>query len=157
MGRLSHSFYVMVVLALYALGNLDFLRATGTWHPLVRCLSRRRSTGKIGVFWETSSRFFYDPLYLTVTCSEFARGVQDYGFFWKKPSGRILYSILLGSTLDACLRQFTEAGPDCRTLRILNSCSSFLIVDIPFVPQWHISMVQTLLSPKSFPSCSLFG
>ena len=75
----------MVVLALYALGNLDFLRATGTWHPLVRCLSRRKSTGNFGVFWETTSRYFYDPLYLTVTCSEFARGVQDMDF-----SGRCL-------------------------------------------------------------------
>ena len=35
--------------ALYALGNLDFLRATGIWHP-VRCLSRRRSTGKFQFF-----------------------------------------------------------------------------------------------------------
>ena len=26
---------------------------------------------------------FYDPGYLTVTCSDFARGVQDYGLFWK--------------------------------------------------------------------------
>ena len=112
---------------------------------------------KIWCFPETSSRFFYDLLYLTVTCSEFARGVQDYGFFWKVPSGRIPYSILLVSTVDACLRLFTEAGPDCKKLRILRSCSSFLIVDIPFVPQWQISMVQTLLSPWSFPSCSLFG
>ena len=30
---------------------------------------------KFGVFWETTSRYFYDPLYLTVTCSDFARGV----------------------------------------------------------------------------------
>ena len=34
---------------------------------------------------------------------------------------------------QAYLRQFTEAGPDCRKLR--------------FLPQWQISTVQTLLSP----------
>ena len=49
---------------------------------------------------------FDDPLYLTVTCSEFA---QDYGFFWKLTSGWIPYSALLGWTVDACLRQVTEA------------------------------------------------
>ena len=110
--------------ALYALGNLDFLRATGIWHPLVRCLSRRRSTGKFGVFWEMPTRnyflrslvsgshlcgVFYDPLYLKVTCSEFARGVQNYGLFWKMTSGWIPCPARVGSTLDTCLRQFTTA------------------------------------------------
>ena len=147
----------MVVLALYALGNLDFPRATGTWHPLVRYLSRRRSTGKFGVFWETTLRYFYDPLFLTVTCSEFARGVQDYGFFWKMPSGRIPYSILLGFDSGCMSRQFTEAGPDCTKLRILRSCSSSLVIDILFVLRRLIPMVQTiqqiieiLLSPFVF-------
>ena len=59
--------------ALYALGNLDFLRATGIWYLLVRCLSRRRSTGKFGVFWEMPTRnYFYGPLYLAVTCAVFS-------------------------------------------------------------------------------------
>ena len=44
-----------VARAVYALGNLDFLRATGIWHP-VRCLSCRRNTGKFGVFWEFTTR-----------------------------------------------------------------------------------------------------
>ena len=67
-GRIPHNIYVKVVLALYALGNLDFPRATGISHPLFRCLSRRRSTGKIGVFWEMTTRnYSYDPLYLAVT------------------------------------------------------------------------------------------
>ena len=57
LGRIPHIFFVMVVLALYALGNLDFLRATGIWHPLVRCLSRWRSTRKFGVFWEMTKRY----------------------------------------------------------------------------------------------------
>ena len=56
LGRIPHIFFVMVVLSLYALGNLDFLRATGIWHPLVRCLSRWRSTRKFGVFWEMTTR-----------------------------------------------------------------------------------------------------
>ena len=47
--------------ALYALGNMDFLRATGIWHP-VRCLSRWRCTGNFG-FWEFTTRnFFLRPL-----------------------------------------------------------------------------------------------
>ena len=73
LGRIPHSFYVVVVLTLYALGNLDFLRATGTWRPLVRCLFRRRSTGKFGVFWEITTRnYFYGPLYLAVTCAVYS-------------------------------------------------------------------------------------
>ena len=48
-------------------------------------------------------------LYLTVTCSEFARGVQDYGLFWKLTSGWIPSSALLGCTVDTCVRQVTEA------------------------------------------------
>ena len=35
---------------------------------------------------------FYGPLYLTVTCSEFARGVQDYGLSWEMTSGRTVFS-----------------------------------------------------------------
>ena len=37
-GRIPHNFYVKVVLALFAQGNLDFVRASGIWHPPVRCL-----------------------------------------------------------------------------------------------------------------------
>ena len=59
------------------LGNLVFLRATGIWHPLVRCLSRRRSTRKIWSFLGDDYAEIYDPLFLTVTCSVFACGVQD--------------------------------------------------------------------------------
>ena len=53
--------------------------------------------------------FFFSPLYLAVTCSAFACGVQDYGIFWKMASGWIPYSTPVGSTLDTCFRQFTEA------------------------------------------------
>ena len=52
---------------------------------------------------------FFDPLYLTVTCSAFAGGVQDYGLFWKMTSGWIPCPAPVGSTLDTRLRQFTEA------------------------------------------------
>ena len=35
---------------------------------------------------------FYDPAYMAVTCSEFACGVQDYGFFWEMTSGGAVFS-----------------------------------------------------------------
>ena len=89
LGIIPRSFCVVVVLALYALGKLDFPQATGSWHPLVLCLSRWRRTGKVGVsvFWEFTTRNFSTaPLYLEVNCavysttrhlcSEFALGVQ---------------------------------------------------------------------------------
>ena len=96
--------------------------------------------------------YFLRPLYLTATCSEFASGVPDYGFFWGDDV--LVYfriQLLLGSTLDTCLRQYMEAyGSDCRKLRSLRSCSSLLVVDIPFVPQRQTSMVQTILQPMEF-------
>ena len=42
---------------------------------------------KMWSFLGDDDAVFYDPLYLTFTCSEFARGVQDYGFSWKMTSG----------------------------------------------------------------------
>ena len=86
--------------ALYALGNPDFLRTTGIWHP-VRCLSCQRNTGNFGVFWEFTTRnYFYGPLYLAVICAVYSTtrqslvpssplGVQEYGFFWKTASGML--------------------------------------------------------------------
>ena len=57
---------------------------------------------------------FYIPW--TVTCSEFASGVQDYGFSGRWHPGLFPYSAPVGSTLDTCLRQFLEAcGSDCKT------------------------------------------
>ena len=35
---------------------------------------------------------FYGPSYLAVTCSVFARGVQDYGLFWENSSGYAIFS-----------------------------------------------------------------
>ena len=52
---------------------------------------------------------FYVPPYLAVTCSVFAFGIQNTGLFWVMTSGTFPYSALIGSTLDTCLRQFTEA------------------------------------------------
>ena len=64
--------FPLLLPALYALGNLDFLRATGIWHH-VRCLSRRRSTGKFGVFWVFTTRnYFFSPLFLAVTCAVYS-------------------------------------------------------------------------------------
>ena len=45
---------------------------------------------------------FFDPLYLTVTCSAFAGGVQDYGRFWKMTSGCFPYPAPVGPILDTC-------------------------------------------------------
>ena len=46
LGRSPHIPNAKVALAWFALGNLDFPRTPGIWHPLVRCLSRPTSTGK---------------------------------------------------------------------------------------------------------------
>ena len=76
--------------------------------------------------------YFPRPLYLTVTCSEFASGVQDHGFFWEMAplvSGTHLFDVVLeyrifdflgddfrkcflylgfvGSTVNTSLRQST--------------------------------------------------
>ena len=113
--------------ALYALGNLDFLRATGIWHP-VRCLSCWRNTGKFRVFWEFTTRnYFYGPLYLAVTCAVYSTTRQSLvpssPLEYKSMdfSGRRLlvcfpYSVLLGSTVDTCLASVYEAIwlPHCR-------------------------------------------
>ena len=45
----------------------------------------------------------FDPLYLTVTCSEVLP------FFWKLTSGWFPYSALLGWTVDTCVRQSTSS------------------------------------------------
>ena len=95
--------------------------------PLLSCLMLLvRQCRKLWIFRSSRSRYFYDPLYLAVTCSAFACGVQDYGLSWKMTSGRFLFSILLGSTVDM-LRQFTEA---CWFLRLF-----------PVVVQRRIPMV----------------
>ena len=62
------------------------------------------------------------------------------------------YSVLLGSTVDTCLRQFIEAQSSyCRKLRILRSCSSSSVVDILFVPQRQIPMVLTIQQTTEIP------
>ena len=85
--------------------------------PLLSCLMLLvRQCRKLWIFRSCRSRYFYDPLYLAVTCSAFACGVQDYGLFWKMTSGRFLFSILLGSTVDTC----------CVSLRRLSAWTSSL-------------------------------
>ena len=64
---------------------------------------------KIWSFLRDDCAEFFDPLYLTVTCSACAGGVQDYGLFWKMTSGWIPCPAPVGSTLDTCPRQFTDA------------------------------------------------
>ena len=132
---IPHNFFVKVMLALYALGNLDFLRATGIWHPLVRCLSRRRSTGKFGVSWETTARYFY--------VRPFVFGSHLFGVrLW---STRLLTFVENDFWMDSVfITTWVDSGymftsvyggfsSDCRKLRIFRSCSPSLVVDISCV------------------------
>ena len=58
LGRIPHSFYVMVVLALYASGNLDFLRTTGTWHPpLFGACHAGGTQENLEFFWDTTTQY----------------------------------------------------------------------------------------------------
>ena len=86
-------------------------RAVRTWKPGLSTHTRYLAcTCLVSLEPEENRKFwsflgddyavFHDPVYLTVTCSEFARGVQDYGFFWELTSGWIPYLALLGWTVD---------------------------------------------------------
>ena len=109
--------------------------------PQVQCLILFvRQYRILYIFRSCRSRYFYDPLYLAVTCSAFACGVQDYGLFWKMTSGKFLYSILLGSTVSTC----------CVSLRRL---FGFLRL-FPVVVQRRIPMVLLFSRPKFFPCYS---
>ena len=85
--------------------------STGIWHPLVRCLSRQRSTGKFGVLWVTTTRnYFYGPLYLAVTGAVLllACRAQESGFFRELTSDLFPHSaLMLGSTVATILCQST--------------------------------------------------
>ena len=74
--------------------------------------------------WHHGRYGFLRPLYLTVTCSEFARGVQDYGFFWKLTSGWIPH-FLVGQWIHVYVRLRRLYGSDCRKLRNFRSCSRY--------------------------------
>ena len=88
---------------------------------------------------------FYGPSYLAVTCSAFAFGVQVHGLFWEMTSGCFPYSALLGSTVDTCyVRLRRPCGFHAEKLRSLRSCSFLMVVDIPFVTQRQMLMVQTV-------------
>ena len=120
------------------------LRTMAGTHQKDSCPSRTGKLDYLGDFLV----FFLRSLYLTVICSEFARGVHDYGFSWETTSGCIPCSAPVGSTLDTYLRLFLEScGSDCRKVRSLRSCSSFMVVNIPFVPQGEIPMVQSVGRP----------
>ena len=61
------------------------------------------------VFW-----LFSTFPYLTVTCSEFASGVHDYGFSGRCHPGLFsVFSSCVGSTLDTCLRQYMVQTANC--------------------------------------------
>ena len=61
-GRFPHIPYVKVALALFAHGNRDFPRTPGIWHPLVRCLSRPRSTGQFELLGDDYTFLFLRSL-----------------------------------------------------------------------------------------------
>ena len=92
---------------LFGTNTTLFLREGGfcavrTWKPGLsthpRYLARTSSVPvapeehrKIGISGR-SLAYFYNPSYLAVTCSVFARGVQDYGLFWEKTSRYAVFS-----------------------------------------------------------------
>ena len=102
----------------------------------------------------------FDPLYLTVTCSEFARGVQGFAFFWKLTSGWFPYSALLGWTVDTCVRQSTSScfllvamhlalcSLACRPFVAHNSGSTRLVL----LGTMHLALYS--LFPSSGPRCA---
>ena len=97
--------------------------------------------------WKTWPLFFELPgiCQSLVRCSPVEYKIMDFSGRCLLDGFRIQLLLVQHWILDTCLRQFTEAGPDCRKLRILRAVAvSLLVVDIPFVPQWQISMVQTL-------------
>ena len=87
--------------------------------------------------------YFQRSLYLTVTCSEFATGVRDYEFFWEMASWFIsVFSSCWINTGYMFTSVYGGLWFRLRKLRSLRSCSSFMVVDIPFVTQKPIPMVQ---------------
>ena len=75
----------------------------------------------------------------------FALGVQEYGFFWKTTSG--MFPVFSSPWFDSgYMLGVSPRGllvSTLQELRILRSCSSSLAVDIPFVLQKVITMVQS--------------
>ena len=102
-GRLSHIPNVRVALALFAHGNLDFLRAHGIWHPLVRCRSRPRSR-------DDSTNLFLRLLVsdsdLFVACLDWE--VHGVGFSWRRLQKMFPLRRMLGLTADTRSCQATE-------------------------------------------------
>ena len=135
-------------------------RVVRTWKPglstshwyLVRCLTRRRSTGNFGVFWEITMRnYFYGPLYLSGVPLE----VRVFGFFWKMTSGISVCSTPWfdsGYTLGVSLqRPWSRTAENCGLYAVAVHCwsSSSLSLRRGSSP-WS----RLLSSPWSFPSCS---
>ena len=93
---------------------------------------------------------------MAVTCSALAYGVQDYGLSGKMTSGWIPFSAPVGSTMDTCLRQFTEVffaffGSDCRKLWSLRSCSPSWSSTSS---SWYTGRSPWSLRSRKFPSCT---
>ena len=106
----------------WEMSSLYFRLQRNAWNSVLHAM--RQPT----VFW-----LFSTSPYLTVTCSEFASGVHDYGFFWEMPSWFIsVFSSCVGSTPDTCLRQYLVQTANCGVSAV---AVLFLVVDIPFVTQ----------------------
>ena len=168
-------FYVKVALARSALGDLDFPRTPSIWHALLRCMSRLRSTGNL-VLLGADSRFFYEPSYLTVTCSAFAFGVQDYGLSWEKTSGNAVFSaswfnngymflpvyVVVGTVSEnsamlvpQCYMLYVSHGVSC-WLRCTSRCGFQALMPASW-PVWTRGTVVWFRSYSSSWSCSFLG
>ena len=119
--------------------------------------------------------YFLRPLYLTVTCSEFATGVHDYGFFWEMASwfisvfsscwfntGYMFTSVKhAGSSFAAAVLLRGRPHP-CRCAESIPWSTQFVthgipqllykVVDVPVVQvvQVHFPVVAQRESPWSF-------
>ena len=74
--------------------------------------------------------------------------------FARHDTPHAVYPSIVGWSVLTC---WTVWSRQFRDRWRLHRSSSFMVVDIPFVPQRQISMVQTICSPWSFTSCSSFS
>ena len=72
------------------------------------------------------------------------------GFFWEMTSYVSVFSSLVRQWIHF-LSVYRGLVSDCRKLRSLRSCSSSLVIDVLFVLQRLISMVQTIQQFKEIP------
>ena len=126
MGRISHYFFLRE-------GGFCAVRTRKPGLSThLRCLARTylapvapEEHRKIGI----SGSQKYDPSYLAVTCSVFARGAQDYGLFWENTPGYAVFSASWFSSGYMLL-------PVCVVVGTVSVYSAML------VPQWYMLCVS---------------